>query len=100
MVLHSTSVQLISLKEYVQEGLNDSMNDKEAFNLDIKQIEFWARKNKIKFNDTKSKVLLVTRKKNIENKETNIYLNNRTKEQVSEMKYLRIYLKNSALTNI
>jgi hypothetical protein len=41
-------------------------------------------KNKIKFNDTKSKVLLVTRKKNIENQDINIYLNNRTIEQVKE----------------
>ena len=35
---------------------------------------------------------MVTRKKNIENQETNIYLNNRTIEQVNEMKYLGIYL--------
>jgi len=70
-----------------------SIKEAENFaNLDIKQIEFWARKNKIKFNDTKSKVLLVTRKKNIENQEINIYLNNKTIEQVNEMKYLGIYL--------
>ena len=44
----------------------------------------------IKFNDTKSKVLLVTRKKNIENQDINIYLNNRTSQR--KIKYLGIDL--------
>jgi hypothetical protein len=60
-------------------------------NQDLKKIENWARKNKMHFNENKSKVLLVTTKISGDNKTLNIYLNNKHLEQVSELKYLGIY---------
>jgi len=41
-------------------------------NQDLKKIERWATDNKVEFNDKKSKVLFITRKKN-DNREVNIY---------------------------
>jgi len=43
-------------------------------NSDFAYIEKWAKDNKMLFNDTKSKAMLITRKRNNEN--VNIYLNN------------------------
>ena len=59
-------------------------------NQDLKKTENWASENKIHFNENKSKVLLVTMKTG-DNRTLNIYLNNKRPDQVSEMKYLRIY---------
>lgn len=61
-------------------------------NQDLKKIELWANENKINFNDSKSKVLMITRKKKINNESINIYLNNKTLEQVDTLKYLGIYV--------
>jgi hypothetical protein len=58
-------------------------------NSDLVKIEKWAKENKMPFNESKSKAMLITRKRNNEN--INIYLNNRRLEVVKEMKYLRIY---------
>jgi hypothetical protein len=57
---------------------------------DLAKIEKWANENKRQFNETKSKVMLITRKRC--NKNINIYLNNRKLEVVNELKYLGIYL--------
>jgi hypothetical protein len=43
-------------------------------NQDLKKIERWATDNKIEFNDKKSKVLFISRKRN-DDKKVNIYLN-------------------------
>jgi len=56
---------------------------------DLAKIEKWAKDNKMLFSDTKSKAMLITRKRNNEN--INIYLNNRRLEVVKELKYLGIY---------
>lgn len=61
-------------------------------NLDLKKIEKWARENKMHFNEKKSKTLLISRKRSGDDKTLNIYLNNKRLEQVSELKYLGIYL--------
>jgi hypothetical protein len=60
-------------------------------NQDLMKIENWARENKMKFNENKPKVLLVTTKTSRDNRTLNIYLNNNYLEQVSELKYLVIY---------
>ena len=49
-------------------------------------------RNKMQFNELKSKTVLIARKRNSE--DINIYLNNRRLEQVKEMKYLGIYFEN------
>jgi len=46
----------------------------------------------IKCNDTKSKVMFVSRRKHKENKNITVYLNNKPLEQVTQMKYLGIIL--------
>jgi hypothetical protein len=60
-------------------------------NQDLTKIERWASDNKIEFNDKKSKVLFILRKRN-DDREVNIYLNYKRLDQDEEMKYLGIYL--------
>jgi hypothetical protein len=43
----------------------------------------------MQFNENKSKVMLITRKRNIQS--INVYINNKRLEMVKEMKYLGIY---------
>jgi hypothetical protein len=64
--------------------------EREAYsNSDIARIEKWAKENKLSFNETKSKAMLISRYR--KNEIINVYLNNRRLDQVIEMKYLRIY---------
>jgi len=58
-------------------------------NSDLAKMEKRAKGNKMEFNETKSKAMLISRKRKNEN--TNIYLNNRRLEVMKEMKYLGIY---------
>jgi len=55
--------------------------------MELSKIEGWSRRNKIKFNDKKSKVMLVTRRKRKENKDITLYLHSKSLEQVRQMKY-------------
>jgi hypothetical protein len=68
----------------------NTATEAEAFaNSDLAKIEKWAKENKMQFNETKSKAMLITRKRNTLS--INIYLNNSRLEVVKEMKYLGIY---------
>ena len=58
-------------------------------NSDLAEIEKWAKESKMQFNGTKSKVMLITMKRNNEN--INIYLKSRRQEVVKNLKYLGIY---------
>lgn len=66
-------------------------------NTDVKKIGDWSEQNKIQFNEVKSKVLLVTRK--IREQLVFTYLNNKTLEQVQEIKYLGIIFDSKLLFN-
>jgi len=57
-------------------------------NVELSKIKGWAKNNKIKFNDTKSKVMLVSRMKRKENKNITVCLNNKPLELVTQIKYL------------
>ena len=46
-------------------------------NVELGKISEWAVNNKIRFNEHKSKVMLITRRKRKERKEIEIYLNNK-----------------------
>ena len=59
-------------------------------NIELNKIVEWATENKITFNERKSKVMLMTRRKRKEWKEIAIYLNNRPILQVERLKYLGI----------
>ena len=73
-------------------------SEAEAFvNSDLAKIEKWVKDNKMQFNETKSKAMLITRKRSIES--INIYINNRGVEMVKEMKYLGIHFDNRLTFN-
>ena len=59
-------------------------------NVEISKIAQWARGNKLRFNEGKSKVMLLTRRKRKEQKEIAVYLNNKAIPQVNSLKYLGI----------
>jgi len=61
-------------------------------NIEISKISNWAKDNKITFNEQKSKVMVVTKRKRRENTDISIYLNNKPLEQVNNIKYLGIIL--------
>ena len=60
----------------------------------MRKITACSRNNKINFNEDKSKVMIISRRKRKENKEIYIYLNNKPLRQVSTMNYLRIVIDN------
>jgi hypothetical protein len=59
-------------------------------NIEMEKIAKWARDNKINFNEEKSKVMLLTRRKGKEQKKVAVYLNNKAIPQVQKLKYLGI----------
>jgi ribonuclease HI len=70
----------------------ETTTEAEAYtNSDLAKIEKWAKQNKMKFNELKSKTMLISRKRKRNREDINIYLNNRRLEQVKEMKNLGIY---------
>jgi len=56
----------------------------------IQQVAKWARNIKISFNDQKSKVMLITRKKTNNKQDFKIFLNNKKLQQEDMIKYLGI----------
>jgi hypothetical protein len=68
----------------------ETVSEAENFsNLEMSKITAWSKSNKVSFNEEKSKVMLISRKRK-EAKEINIYLHNKPLEQVTTMKYLGI----------
>jgi ribonuclease HI len=63
-------------------------------NIELRKIQDWAQNNKMKFNNNKSKVMLMSRRKRKENKEIGVYINNTKLKQVNNIKYLGIVLDN------
>jgi hypothetical protein len=60
-------------------------------NLGMNKILIWAMNNKIKFNEQKSNVMFLSRKKK-EKKEITVYMNCKPLEHVQKIKYLGIFL--------
>jgi len=58
--------------------------------VELNKITKWARDNKLRFNEGKSKVMLLTRRKRKDKKEIAVYLNNKAIPQVNSLKYLGI----------
>jgi hypothetical protein len=63
-------------------------------NIVMRKITTWSKNNKINFNEETSKVMVISRRKRKENKEINIYLNNKPLQQVTTLKYLGIIIDN------
>jgi hypothetical protein len=57
-------------------------------NIEMSKIAPWSRNNKINFNEDKSRVMIISRRKGKENKEINVYLSNKLLQQVSTLKCL------------
>jgi hypothetical protein len=74
----------------VTSGIN-KIEAENYVNQDLKRTERWAPDNKIEFNDKKSEVLFISRKRS-DDREVNIYLYHKRLDQNEEMKYLGIYL--------
>ena len=75
-----------------------TLTEAEAFaQSDLGKIEKWANDNKMQFKETKSKAMLITRKRNIES--INIYVNNRRLEMVKQMNYLGVHFDNRLTFN-
>ena len=61
-------------------------------NVELSKINVWAKNNKTRFNNKKSKIMIVSRRKRNENKNITVYLNNKPLGQVTKMKYVGIIL--------
>jgi len=59
-------------------------------NVEMDKISTWAKGNKVRFDEEKSKVVLMTRRKRKEQKEVAVYINNKAIVQVQKLKYLGI----------
>ena len=63
-------------------------------NFEIRKILEWAQNNKLNFNENKSEVILMSRRRRTERKEIEICVNNKTLKQVNSIKYLGIIFDN------
>jgi len=61
-------------------------------NIELTKISTWARENNVRFNEKKTKAMLMTRRKRKERREVEVYLNNKLLRQVKTMKYLGIII--------
>ena len=59
----------------------------------MSKIAAWSRNSKINFNEDKSRVMIILKRKRKESKEINVYLNNKPLQQVSTMKNLGIVIE-------
>ena len=59
----------------------------------MSKINAWSKRNKVGFNEAKSKTTLISRRKRKEGKEIKIYLNNKSIKQFSTLKYLGIVIE-------
>jgi len=59
-------------------------------NVELDKITKWANDNKLRYNEGKSKVMLLTRRRGKEQKVIAVYLNNKAIPQVNSLKYLGI----------
>jgi len=64
-------------------------------NLELSKITTWSASNKIRFNEEKSKVMLISRRERKEINGIKLYLNKKNPlEHVNTMKYLGIIVEN------
>jgi hypothetical protein len=63
-------------------------------NIELEKNSKWEKDNKVRFNDKKSKVMLMSRRKRKERQDLDVYLNNKHLRQVKTMKYLGIIIDN------
>jgi hypothetical protein len=79
------------LREYLKSKAATVAEVENFTNMEMSKITQWSKENKLHFNDQKSKVMLITRRRK-ERKAIDIYLNNNHLEQVDKIKYLGIII--------
>jgi hypothetical protein len=77
---------LIALKE---ESIREAEN---ITNIEMNKILTWAKNNKLNFNEEKSKVMVISRRKRKEHTKISVYMNNKILVQVQKIKYLGIII--------
>jgi len=87
--------KVVAFAEYlIMATRSDSVRAVENYvNVELGKINGWSKNNKIKFNDNKSKVMLISRRKRKENKNITLYLNHKPLDQVTQLKYLEIIME-------
>ncbi|KAK9729739.1 hypothetical protein QE152_g15819 [Popillia japonica] len=60
--------------------------------IEFDKVMEWASNNKINYNETKSQLMLATRKRSLLGREIDVFLNNEKLKQVRVMKYLGIQI--------
>ena len=71
----------------------ESISEEENItNIAMNKVLTWAKNNKLNFNEQKSKVVVISRRKRKENKGISVYMNNKTLEQVQRIKYLGLII--------
>ena len=63
-------------------------------NGELSKITAWSKTKKTKFNEEKSKDMMISRRKKKEDRALNVYLNNKKLKQVTTFKYLGIIMEN------
>jgi hypothetical protein len=93
--IYETNKSLAFANDLILAIRGETISEAENFsNLEMSKITAWSKSNKVGFNEEKSKVMLLSRRKLKEAKEINIYLNKNPLEQVTTMKYLGIFIDN------
>jgi hypothetical protein len=77
---------ILAIRAYSTKGAENYSNG------ELSKITAWSKNNKIKFNEEKSSVMLISRRKRKEPKAPNVYLNNKKLKQVTSLKYLDIIM--------
>jgi len=89
--LTSRSKAIAFAEDLIIQTIGETVTEAENYtNLDLRKIEEWAQNNKMKFNENKSKIMIITRRKWKEKKDIALYINNKTLPQVKSIKYLGI----------
>ena len=71
----------------------ETITEAENFmNQALTKVQKWAQNNRLVFNEDKSKVMIMTRRKRKEKKEIAVYINNKKLNQVNQIRYLGILL--------
>jgi ribonuclease HI len=96
--IHAHSKIIAFADDLVILTYGNTQYEAEAYtNSDLAKIENWAQENKMQFNESKSKAMLITRKRRQD--DINIILNNRRLVQVKEIKYLGIHFDSKLTFN-
>jgi len=70
---------------------------KNKANIELKKISTWAKAKKFRFNDKKSQIMLMTRRKRKERDDLDLYLNNKPLRQTKTTKYLGIIIESTLI---